>query len=126
MGFAAGRESRQGPTPEMLRTYYRTLLLLTGDLNSGILGPFTNRSQNDLAILNDYLTQSAGGAQPRGIFVQGDGFGQSERDNAEGPHSQFLTDRLGVVFRNPSYQFLSGNTNDLHGPAHDHQPDARA
>jgi hypothetical protein len=114
MGFAVGKEARSGPTPDMLRAYYRVVAILSGDLNSGILGPFTNRSQNDIALLNDYLTQSAGSAQPRGIFIQGDGFGQSEKaaGGIDPTHIQFMTDKLGVVFRNPSYQSLSGNTND--------------
>src|SRR5262249_14915308 len=113
MGFASGRYAQIGPTPEMLRTYYRIVAILSGDLNSGVLGPFTNRSQDDIALLSDYLTQSAGSAQPRGLFVQGDGFGQSEKQagGIAPSHAQFLTDRLGVVFRNPSYQALSGNTN---------------
>jgi len=114
MGFASGRESKQGPTPEMLRAYYRMLTILTGDLNSGILGPFVNRSQNDIALLNDYLTAAAGLAQPRGIFIQGDGFGQSEKATGgiDPQHTSFLTDKLGVVFRNQTYQGLSGNIND--------------
>jgi hypothetical protein len=111
MGFAAGREAKSGPTPDMLRAYYRMLAILSGDLNSGVLGPFVNRSQNDIALLNDYLTQSIGSAQPRGIFIQGDGFGQSEQASGgiDPAHTQFLTDKLGVVFRNPSYQSISGN-----------------
>jgi hypothetical protein len=110
MGFAAGRESRQGPTPEMLRAYYRIVAILTGDLNSGILGPFTNRSQNDIALLNDFLTAAGGTSQPRGIFVQGDGFVQSEKQTGgiDPSHSVFLTDKLGVIFRGPSYLALSG------------------
>jgi hypothetical protein len=114
MGFAVGRESRQGPTPDMLRAYYRVVSILTGDLQSGVLGPFVNRSQNDIALLNDYLTQTSGSAQPRGIFVQGDGFGQSEKASGgiDPSHTQFLTDKLGVVFRNQSYQSISGNVND--------------
>jgi hypothetical protein len=113
MGFAAGRESRQGPTPEMLRAYYRIVTILSGDLNSGILGPYVNRSQNDVALLNDYLTAAGGTAQPRGIFVQGDGFAQSERQTGFDPvHTAFLTDKLGLIFRSPSYQSLSGNLND--------------
>ena len=113
LGFAAGREAKSGPTPDMLRAYYRVVAILTGDLNSGILGPFTNRSQNDIALFNDYLTASAGSAQPRGIFIQGDGFGQSEKATGgiDPVHITFMTDKLGVVFRNPSYQSLSGNTN---------------
>jgi hypothetical protein len=114
MGFAAGRESRQGPTPAMLRTYYRVVVILSGDLNSGVLGPYLNRSQDDVALLSDYLTASGGSAQPRGIFIQGDGFGQSQK--ASGgimpTHTQFLTDKLGVVFRSPSYQSLAGNLNN--------------
>jgi hypothetical protein len=111
MGFAVGREAKSGPTPEMLRAYYRMVTILTGDLNSGILGPFVNRSQNDIALLNDYLTAAGGQAQPRGIFVQGDGFGQSEKATGgiDPTHTQFLTDKLGVVFRNQSYQSISAN-----------------
>jgi hypothetical protein len=114
MGFAAGRESKAGPTPEMLRAYYRMVLILSGDLNSGVLGPFVNRSQNDIALFNDFLTAAGGTPQPRGIFVQGDGFGQSEKatGGVDPSHTLFLTDKLGLVFRNPSYQSLSGNTQD--------------
>jgi hypothetical protein len=114
MGFAAGKESKAGPTPEMLRAYYRIVAVLSGDLNSGVLGPFVNRSQNDIALFNDYLTAAAGLPQPRGIFVQGDGFGQSEKATGgiDPNHILFMTDKLGVVFRSPSYQSLAGNLND--------------
>src|SRR5262252_2341372 len=103
MGFAAGRYSVQGPTPEMLRAYYRVVTILSGDLNSGILGPFVNRSQNDIALLNDFLTATGGTAQPRGILVQGDGFGQSEKATGgiDPSHTIFLTDKRGVVCRGP-------------------------
>jgi len=112
MGFAAGKHSRQGPTPEMLRAYYRVVTILSGDLSSGILGPFLNRSQNDIALLNDFLTAAGGTPQPRGILVQGDGFGQSEKatGGVDPNHTLFLTDKLGAIFRNPSYQSISGNT----------------
>jgi hypothetical protein len=114
MGFAANKYSVAGPTPEMLRAYYRMVAILSGDLNSGVLGPFVNRSQNDIALLNDYLTAAAGLAQPRGLFIQGDGFGQSEKATGQidPQHTTFLTDKLGVVFRAPSYQSLAGNLND--------------
>jgi hypothetical protein len=113
LGLAAGRESKQGPTPEMLRAYYRMVAVLTGDLTSGVLGPFTNRSQNDIALFNDYLVAAGGSAQPRGILFQGDGFGQSEKGagGIDPSHNFFVNDKLGAVFRNPSYITLSGNTN---------------
>src|SRR5262249_14237850 len=95
MGFAAGKEARPGPTPEMLRAYYRVVSILSGDLNSGVLGPFVNRSQNDIALLNDFLTAAGGTPQPRGIFIQGDGFGQSEKATGgiDPQHATFLTDK---------------------------------
>jgi hypothetical protein len=43
------KSSRQGPTPEMLSAYYTMMLYLSGDLNSGVLGPLSNNSQNDAA-----------------------------------------------------------------------------
>ena len=97
----------------MLRAYYRVVAILSGDLNSGILGPFVNRSQNDIALLNDYLTAASGLPQPRGIFIQGDGFGQSEKATGgiDPQHVTFMTDKLAVAFRNPTYQGLSGNIN---------------
>src|SRR5678809_1750385 len=95
---------------------------LTGDLNSGILGPFVNRSQDDIALLNDYLAAAGGLAQPRGLFIQGDGFGQSEHatGGVDPAHTQFLTDKLGVVFRNPTYQGLSGNIGDCAAVSYTH------
>ena len=114
MGFAANKYAVNGPTPEMLRAYYRVVALLSGDLTSGILGPFTNRSQNDIALLNDYLTTPGGTSQPRGLLVGGDGFAQAE--NAAGgidpSHTTFLLTKLGISLRNASYQSVSGNTND--------------
>jgi len=98
----------------MLRAYYRMVAILTGDLSAGILGPYVNRSQNDISLLNDYLTTVGGLAQPRGLFIQGDGFGQSEKATGgiDPAHTSFLTDKLGVVFRSTSYQSLAGNVND--------------
>jgi hypothetical protein len=114
MGFAAGRESRQGPTPEMLRAYYRIVAILSGDLDSGVFGPYVNRGQNDIAILSDFLTAAGGVPQPRGLFIQGDGFGESEKATGgiDPQHITFMTDKLGVTFRNTTYQGLSGNVND--------------
>src|SRR5207249_1960078 len=90
MGYAAGRESRQGPTPEMLRLYYLDVAILTGDLHAGIFGPLADRSQNDIALLKGFLTTTAG--PPRGLLVQGSGFVEAETaSGATYPtHTQFL------------------------------------
>src|SRR5207253_2402528 len=57
-GYAAGKDAKMGPTPEMLRTYYRQILLLSGDLNSGILGPFVNRGADDVTMLEDFMSNA--------------------------------------------------------------------
>lgn len=116
MGYAAGRYARTGPTPEMLRRFYRLLTIQTGDLNSSILGPFLDKSQDDVGMLNDFLTGNDPGstAQPRGLYIGGDGFVQSEDllNGQNASHGQFLRTKLGLTLRNGSYQAISGNTND--------------
>jgi hypothetical protein len=114
MGFAAGRESRQGPTPEMLRAYYRMVAILAGDLDTGILGPFVNHSQNDIAILSDFLTAADGLPRPRGLFIQGDGFGQSEKATGgiDPQHIDVPDRQAGVVFRSTTYQGCRETSND--------------
>jgi hypothetical protein len=116
MGLLAGKEARTGPTPEMLRHFYRLVTILSGDLNSGVLGPFANRSQNDVALLSDFLTGNDVGStpQPRGLFVMGDGFVQSEvwSGGVDPSHLSLLNTKLGITLRNASYQSVSGNTND--------------
>jgi hypothetical protein len=108
-----GKFATQGPTPEMLRTYYRLLVVLSGDLNTGIFGPFVNRSSDDVTLITDFLTNSSGSAQPRGIFVQGDGFVQAETSagGAVPSHLTLLATYLACSLRDPSYQSLSGNLN---------------
>ena len=114
MGFLAGQSARTGPTKEMLRTYYRVVAILSGDLTSAIMGPFTNRSADDLSLIQDYLFTVSGTTQPRGLLVSGDGFAQAEKQTAgiNAAHNTFLTNYLGMDLRSPSYQSLSGNLND--------------
>ena len=116
MGYAAGKTAMTGPTPEMLRKFYRMMTILTGDLNSGLTGPFFNKSQDDIGILNDFLTGNDLGStsQPRGIFIGGDGFVQDEDllNGQNASHNLFVSTKLGVVLRNASYQAVSNNTAD--------------
>jgi hypothetical protein len=121
-GLATGKDSKMGPTPEMLAYYYKVLLILTGDLNSGILGRFTNRGQNDIKLLKDYMTLASASSK-RAVIIGGDGFVQSEYASGAGPepdHLDLLANSLGVTIRlDPaiggtpqySYQPLSGNFN---------------
>ena len=59
-----GYRSQQGATPDQLN-YYKMIFIMSGDLNSGILGPFPNRSQNDCGLLTNWLQNRAAPPAPR-------------------------------------------------------------
>lgn len=94
--------SYAAPTIEMLDKYYKLILMLTGDLNSGVLGPFADRSSDDKGTLTQFLALATPSA-PRGIFIQGDGFAESEFGDP------FLTDVLGMDILTDDYRRDSGN-----------------
>src|SRR5262245_12642936 len=103
---SAGRESRQGPTGLTMRTFYRLVLFLSGGRNVAILGPSEDRGQDDVTMLQDYVINSVGTAQPRGVWVMGSGFGESESTR----HPSFFTQTFGATLRGPDYAALSGNS----------------
>jgi hypothetical protein len=72
-------------------------------LNSGILGPFNNFSNNDTKMLQDFLLGGTSGAN-RGLFIEGDGFVEDQDG------STLLNNYLYVSLRDPSYLLLSGNS----------------
>jgi hypothetical protein len=122
-GLATGKDARLGPTPAMLRTYYKVLLFLTSDVSSAIFGRYVNNGQDDVALLHDFIRNPAPGTSnttKRAVIVEGSGFVQSEFATgsvaAYSDHLALLRDDLGVLVKtdaagNPeySYQFWSGN-----------------
>jgi len=95
--------SFQGPSLGMLEAYYSVILLLSGDLNSGILGPFNDLGNNDTKMLQDFLLGGTSGSH-RGLFIEGDGFVEDQDGTT------LLNNFLYVSLRDPSYLLLSGNT----------------
>src|SRR5262249_16932599 len=63
------RSSKQGPTPEMVNAYYSVMLYLAGDLNSGVLGPYSNKSQNDCGLITSFLQAGSTAAANRGFWA---------------------------------------------------------
>ena len=78
LGFATGKSSRIGPTRLMLRTYYRTIALLSGTLGQGVLGRRIGNSEDDEAMLSDFVSQPAGTVRPRGLLAHGADFVSGE------------------------------------------------
>jgi hypothetical protein len=103
-----GKTSRQGPSLEMLEAYYKILFFLSGDLNSSVWGPFNNKSQNDVKIVQDFMLSGNTASPDRGIFAEGDGFLEA-LDGTSNESFNFMTGYLGVELRNASYLAESGS-----------------
>jgi hypothetical protein len=93
----------------MLRTYYRLLFLLTGDLGAGALGPMIGNSQDDVAIIQDFLSSAPGSTLPRGIVVQGGEFaeGGTKAAGIVPSHGTLLQQYLAASLRASSYNALA-------------------
>jgi hypothetical protein len=106
------QSSKAGPTPEMLAAYYKLMLYLSGDLNSGVLGPYRNKSQNDAGLIINWLLSGDPAIQNRGFWAMGDGFVE-DCWNSSNPEQWALLGYLGVDLQNPSYTLQTGNTDNL-------------
>jgi hypothetical protein len=76
-GIISTKLAKNAPTPEMLDAYYTLMLILTGDLNFAIFGPFENKSDDDVGIITGWLNNGSTATQTRGIWGIGDGFIES-------------------------------------------------
>ena len=105
-----GKGTRTGPTGDMLRNWYRTMVFLTGSITTSFFGRIPNRTDDDMAMLNDFAQNPAGTAQPRSVFVIGAGFCE-DLTNPGGPAggSGFLGSYFGATLRSPVYRTFSGN-----------------
>jgi len=111
-GFMTGKDTRTGPSGDMLRNYYRVLFALTGDLSAGNIGPYVDKGDNDIGLLQDFANGVAGTTRPRYVWFQGSRF-------AEGfigpnpPFPTFLATYFGATLVTGDYRGYSGNTNDI-------------
>jgi hypothetical protein len=101
-----GKATRTGPTGDMLRNFYRNLVYLAGDLTTTFFGRIANRTDDDLAMLNDFAVNAAGTTKPRSVVVYGSGF--SEWMTGQG-FSGFLGSYFGTTLRNGVYRTFSTN-----------------
>jgi hypothetical protein len=110
-GFQTGKKNLNGPTGLMLRHYYRILFALTGDLTV-TMGPYPDKGDNDIGLIEDFANGVAGTSQPRYVLFQGRNFLE-----------QFIT---GIPEFNPfpltffgsglvsgDYRSFAGNTDDI-------------
>jgi len=108
MGLLTGKEGRHGPTPEMLRTYYKMIFWFSGDLNMSIMGPEINMGQDDVALLQDFLGYNASVESPRGFYGVGDGFVEALDLGGADPRTELVNDYFATNLRDISYYNLQG------------------
>jgi hypothetical protein len=118
LNLVNGKTSKLGPSPAMLAAYYRMVMLLTGPLNSGLLGPYFNRSGDDVGLLKSYLLTSTV-PKPYAVLAGGNGFVEDNSWNylPGDPQYDFINQELGVdlnqTFFREGYRQVSGNLNGV-------------
>src|SRR6185436_4852367 len=105
VGLEAGKHARNAPTQTML-DQYSMVMITTGTLLNDILGPFSNRSQDDKKVLKNYLL-NGNALDIRGMFILGDGFLESI-DPGAGLESEVQT-LLAADLLDDSYRNLASD-----------------
>src|SRR5262245_52772697 len=113
-GYMTGKDTKTGPTPEMLRGFYRILFALTGSFGGGLIGPYANRGDDDVAMLLDFASNPAGTPRPRMVWFQGDAFVDGQINGATSQrHPTFPPTLFGAGIVSGSYRDYAANPNDL-------------
>jgi flagellar hook capping protein FlgD len=113
-GNAAGKFATSGPTGTQLRTYYRTIVMTTGDLtNTGWFGPWPDKTDDDPALLNNFANDpSPMGTTPRGVWANGRGF----TEGMYGPiiaNPGFVNTYFGTALRAGFFRASVGGANEI-------------
>jgi hypothetical protein len=105
------RQCKQGPTPQMLETYYNTILWMADDIETGVLhdGADFGEQSNDVALIQGFLASSSAGNE-RAVWLDGDGVA-NDLSNAldAGQSLTLLNDFFATIFEADSYRDASGN-----------------
>jgi hypothetical protein len=105
----ADRQCKQGPTPDMLKAYYNTILWMGGDLVGGVLhdGIGPAEQSDDVALVTGFLASSSSGNE-RAVWLAGDG-AANDLANSNGGAPTLLTEFFATLFIADSYRTASGN-----------------
>jgi hypothetical protein len=113
-GLMAGKGNSNGPTGDMLRQYYRILFALTGDLNAGNVGPYNDKGDNDVLLLQDFADDSKPGTTtPRAVWIQGRGFVEGQITGGTAGHPTFPPTFFGAGLASGDYRSYAANLNDI-------------
>jgi hypothetical protein len=112
-GFMTGKKNLNGPSGLMLRQYYRILFILTADLGAGNIGPFVDKGDDDVGLLQDFASGVAGTPKPRAVWVMGRRFVEGQMTGGQFAHPTFPPTYFGAGLVSGDYRSYAGNTNDI-------------
>jgi hypothetical protein len=112
-GFQTGKKNLNGPTGLMLRHYYRILVILTGDLGAGNIGPYPDKGDNDVGLLQDFGSGVAGSSKPRAVWAMGRGFVEGQITGGTAGHPTFPPTYFGAGLVSGDYRSYATNTDDV-------------
>jgi hypothetical protein len=103
------RQCKQGPTPDMLKEFYNTIMWMADDLETGVLhdGIDAQEQSDDVALVQDFLATSAAGSE-RAIYLAADGAG-NDLANSFGNAPTLLSNFFGAVLDAEDYRVASNN-----------------
>jgi hypothetical protein len=99
-----------GPTAKMLRTYYRNLVVLAGDLGENLWGPFIDQTDDDAGLITDFITNPSP-AVVRSVAIVGRKAGTGLAGHAA--TSALLTNHFGALVRTDDYRGDSQSAEDV-------------
>jgi hypothetical protein len=110
--IAASNPRPTGPSPRMLRHYYRNLIILGADLGASTWGPFADQTDDDAGIITDFIINN----NPNVVrlctmmsFDVGSGlYGASPR-----PTRTMMQTQFGALLYTDDYRFDSGSQNNF-------------
>ncbi|HTK32409.1 MAG TPA: FlgD immunoglobulin-like domain containing protein [Candidatus Saccharimonadaceae bacterium] len=119
---------KHAPTLAMLQAYYKVVMALFGDLNSDMLGPFTDKTADDVREFQDYML-GATTANKVGVWLGGNGIVEANFNTSNATFAPEVMQNLffGNDLLFPGYRSASGKldqvtdlipTADLVGTAH--------
>jgi hypothetical protein len=102
------RQCKQGPTPEMLKKYYNTILWMGGRI--GILhdGESAQQQSDDIGLIQDFLASSASGSE-RAVWLAGDEVANWLQNLSLGSGPTLLNTYFAAIVDADDYRTYSGN-----------------
>jgi hypothetical protein len=102
------KQCKSGPTPDMLKEFYRAVVWFQGELETSIHnGADFNEQADDITLLTDYLLTATIPSE-RSLWINGDNVASDLETSLIGQNLR--SSHMGAGLRDPNYRAVSANT----------------